>query len=301
MKSRTFLLLAMVILAMYGISRWLSNRGGRDFSADLVRVDTAQVTLITIAAPQRAEISLQREGRLWIASNRQTTIKTPPEKINRVLGALATVKMDSVVAHQASTWAEYGLTDEAGTRVRAYAEDKLLEEFIIGKAVSDVQTESSASYLRFPEEAEVYAVKGALAERFQIDFDALRDKRVLRIPAEATINVLEIMTPDTTLQYTATQDSAYFEHYLRVLRDISGKHFADDFDEVQGESLWFRTLTLRTARGEDSLVIHCYRDTLREMPFIIRSSQNPDAYFASDSTGVFKMLFLALSDFENDQ
>jgi len=121
MKSRTLLFLAIVILAMYGISRWLANRGEPNFSPDLMRVDTARVTMITIAAPQSSEISLQREGRLWIASNGQTTMKMPPDKINPVLETLATVKMDSLVAHEADTWKAYGLSDEAGTRIRVYA------------------------------------------------------------------------------------------------------------------------------------------------------------------------------------
>jgi len=299
MKSRTLLFLAIVILAMYGISRWLANRGEPNFSPDLMRVDTARVTMITIAAPQSSEISLQREGRLWIASNGQTTMKMPPDKINPVLETLATVKMDSLVAHEADTWKAYGLSDEAGTRIRVYAQDQVLEDFVLGLAATDSPTGNA--FLRFSGQDEVYAVKGALAKQFPIDFDALRDKQILRIPEEVTISAFEIMTPDTTIRYTAQQDSVRFENYLRALRDIAGEKFADDFDEVQGESLWFRTLTLRTTGGNDSLVVRCYRDTMRIMPFIIHSSQNPDAYFASDSAGAFNTLFTSFPNMDNHQ
>jgi hypothetical protein len=87
------------------------------------------------------------------------------------------------------------------------------------------------------------------------------------------------------------------ESYLDALRHLSGDSFADDFDELRAPRLETRRLSLSGTHLSRPIEVVVYRDSIRLQPFILQSSQNSDAYFASDSAGIFRKLFLPVESF----
>lgn len=302
MKDRTILIIAVILLALFfGARYYFSLRQSPDFSAPLIQIDTAAVTTLFIAPPgEETEIALRREDGNWIASNGQIHLKTSQDIITAILGAIANVRTTLIVTQKPGEWADYDVLESTGTRVRVYEGQKLLEDFIVGKTQTTPEG-LTFTHLRLTDEDEVYAINGSLKNIFKLNFNDFRSKQILNIISEVNIGEFEWQSPDTLLQFQRTDtgwrqgemilDSLKVEKYLRSLRNISGNYFADDFDEVQDADLLFEVLTIPNNQTDEPFVISCYRDTTRQMPFIIHSSQNRDAYFSSDSTDIYQRIF----------
>jgi hypothetical protein len=99
---------------------------------------------------------------------------------------------------------------------------------------------------------------------------------------------------------TLPLDSTKVAGYLNVLRNISGTEFADDFDELQSNNYQYKTLTVKGNNILEPFIVRCYRDSTREKVYILHSNQNSDAYFASDSAGVYQRLFKGIVDFAGE-
>lgn len=310
MKNRTLIGLFIILATIYGLTQLFWKKQERRFSANLVEIDTSKVTSISLIPKGSAtEIFLLRENGEWIASKGQINVKAPMGIVQTLLGMLPSIQTNQIVAKTPAHWHTYGVNENQGTHIRVYQGKNLLTDFILGKLDSSATLQHPISYLRLADENEVYAIDGIVAMNFFYDFDAFRNRTLLNMEPFTDIAAFEAQAPDTTYQFikknigwtlgNATLDSMQVENFLNGLRNLSGDTFADDFDEVQGSKFLFQTLTIKSKNNEDSLVIHCYRDTTRQLPFVIQSSQNPESFFSSDSTGIYQRIFSKLNNLKN--
>lgn len=90
-------------------------------------------------------------------------------------------------------------------------------------------------------------------------------------------------------------DSAAFETYLTALVNARGSEFSDlslSLALSPGEKLILYTNTMTAPT-----VISAYIDPEHTKSWIIHSSANPEVYFVSDSSGIYKRIFSDLTDF----
>lgn len=301
MKFRTLLGLFIIVATIYGLMRLFPSKQKRSFSADLIAVDTANVTsILLLSSGNGREISLIREPTGWIASNSQINILANREMIHAILSVITSIKTQQIVATRQDQWKLYNIDSQKATRVRVFEENQLLEDFTISQL-------NGNSYVRLANEEEVYAVNETLATHFAQDFNAFRNGTLLKMQNGMEVTEIEYQFVDTTFYFTKTtngwlQDTIPLntekvENYLTALRNISGETFADDFDEVQGSKDLYQILTLKGKTITEPFVITCYRDTNRTLPFIIQSNQNKEAFFASDSNGIYKQIFSNIKKF----
>ena len=154
--------------------------------------------------------------------------------------------------------------------------------------------------MRLTKGNEVYAVDGFLSMTMGQGFDAYRNKEILAVN-KADLTQISINTQGTTTilqkgiaywtQDGTTIDSTTITNYLTGLQSISGVNFVNDFDDIQNQSLLYKTLSLEGNNIASPILIKAYRDTARAEPYIIQSSLNDGSYFASDADGVFGKLF----------
>lgn len=310
MNNRNLLIIFVVLLAIYGLSRLNSSKRQSSFDADLITLDTAQVNNVVIRPKgSETEITLKREGDAWLVSNGQLSAEAVPSAVQSILGALTNIQAKRVVAKKSEKWADYEVDEGNGTRITVYRDEKVLEDFIVGRFSFNQQARSGVSYVRINGEEEVYAVDGFLTLTFSQGFDSYRNKTILKLDAGQEITALRFEYGDTThaLQKVGEQwqidgsepaDSAAVAGYLGTLRNLTGVAFADDFDELQANNYRHRSVSITANNAVEPLMLHCYLDTTRtEQPFVIRSSQRPDAFFASDSTGVYDRVFKEIDTF----
>lgn len=305
MKIRAALLLALVIIGIYALNKgfFFKNRG---LNANLIQVDTTAVTAIIITPGNAAdEISLYKEGTAWIASTQRLSIKPPANTVQQLLKSLVTLKTNQVLTNLNAVAEDLGLDETQATRVRVYGGTHLLEDFWVGNRVP---SDTTAFYLRFSGAKEVYIVHSKLHDLVGLSFASYRNRQIINIPLAADLQSFSYEISDSTYLFSKKADkwtladklvdSIALQKLITSWSEVSGTWFADDFDEVQDARFLYKTLIIKLKSKNDPIRISCYRDTTRTPPYVIHSSENKDSYFASDSLGIYKILFREIADFQ---
>ncbi len=302
MKNKTLLLIFLSLLVVFLASQFAFEKKTRTFKTELIQLDTAAISSILLypKGDNQEEILLKKENDFWVVSKGNITTKANQGAVQSILRNLALIKTKRVAAKNADKWADYEVEEASGSRVKAFAGDQLLEDFIVGRFNFNQQSRQGISYVRLTKGNEVYAVDGFLSMTMGQGFDAYRNKEILTVNKDAltqiaintlgTTTVLQKGIADWT-QDGATVDSIAINSYLTGLQSISGITFVDDFDEIQNQSLLYKTLSLEGNNIANPILVKAYRDTTRTAPYIIQSSLNEGSYFASDADGVFGKLF----------
>ncbi len=305
MNNKTLLIILVGLVVVYGLTQLFSGKKDRSFDTDLVKIDTSTVTKVVVfpKADDFAEVTLTREGSNWIITKGDLTTIATSNNVNSLLGQLSLIKTKRIAAKNSEKWVDYEVEDDKATRLQVYAGTKLLRDFMIGRFSFNQQTRQATSFVRLTGEDEVYAVDGFLSMSLGQGFDAYRNKEILNV-AQADFTGLDFRLEDYMFSFNKSGkdwvmnndiniplDSALMYNLLNNIQNVSGSEFIDDFDPVQSQNLLQKSLTVNANNLIEPIVIHCYADTSREKPFVIHSSQNEEAYFASDSTGVYTRLF----------
>ncbi|MCR9287084.1 MAG: DUF4340 domain-containing protein [Bacteroidetes bacterium] len=309
MNNKTLLIIFVALLAVYGISQMGGGKKDRSFNTELVKLDTASITRIVLypKADDFAEVSLSRETDGWIATKGNITTKALANNVNSVLAQLDSIGVKRIAAKKPEKWAEYEVNEKEGTRLQVYAGSELLKDFIIGRFAFNQQTRQATSFVRLTGEDEVFAVDGFLAMSLGQSFDAFRNKELIKLNKDDVMRLsYKILDNEFNLNKSGDAgwlmdgelpiDSTTMDNFINGLSTVSGTTFVDDFDPVAKANTLQNSLTINANNLLEPLTIHCYVDASREKPFIIHSSLNKDAYFESDSTGIYNQLFLAANE-----
>lgn len=300
MNAKTSLLLIVMLVSIYGLTHYFSTREKPPLQTELIVLDTSQVSAIHLHLPQQADthIRLQREQTGWIASNGRRHVRALQPPIDALLNTLQRVSTMDVLATRPEQWAEYGLEEEQATRVSIFVEHHLQRDFLVNSSGS----EDGLAWLRFVGEAEVYAVIDLQVALLQRPFRAYRPTTLLSVADQAKIERFEYILPDTVLAFgrrgagwqlndSLDLDPARVNRYLQGLRNVQGEHFADDFDDKDAADLRLHSLLLQVAGQDQPLLINVYLDSMRQLPYVLHSNQNPSAWFGADSLLVYQRLF----------
>lgn len=321
MNNKILLFILVGLLAIYGLSRLFSGDKTTTFKAELIQVDTAAVSSITIdPRGEEPPFTLKKEEGQWIATRDALSIRAAENAVQSLLSNLSLIKTKHIAAKSADKWAEYQVADTSGTRIQVYdGGGNLMEDFIIGKfdfqqapgmqqqMPMQQQQPIITSFIRLSGENETYAVEGMQMISMGQGFDSYRNKDLLRMKREMEITSFEYQLEDTLLRFQKTPegwaanglmlDSMKVENYLNVLRSLPGSEFADDFDELSAGQYPQSQLSISGNNIEEPFRVTAYRDSTRAKPFVIHSNYNPEAYFASDSAGLFQKLFKPVGAF----
>ncbi|MCP3933145.1 MAG: DUF4340 domain-containing protein [Bacteroidetes bacterium] len=310
MNNKTLLLIFAVLLAIFGLSKFFSVEKDRSFNTNLIEVDTAIVTSVVLIPKEEegTEITLKKEKAGWIVTDGNISDDATASSVNSILGQLALIETKRIAAKNPEKWSEYEVEEGNGSRVKVYNGEKLMEDFIVGRFNFNQQMRTATSFIRLVPGDEVYAVDGFLTMSFGQGFDSYRNKQLVKMSAGQEITNFSYNYGDTLLNFMKLAgqwsqegqmalDSSKVENFLNALKNMQGTDFADDFDEVQSANLIYRILTLKGNNILEPITVSCYKDISREKPFVVNSSQNPDAYFESDSSGVYDRLFKNIQDF----
>ncbi len=309
MNNKTLLFVFLALLGIYGLSQVFSGKKSRSFKAELITVDSAAVTSVMINPKGKSEeVTLRKEGKKWIVSNGAINVRAVPGEVNNLLTSLMLIKSNRIAAKNETKWADFEVGEGEGTRIRVYEDEELTYDFILGKFNFNQQNRSSTAYIRLNGEKEVYAIDGFQTLTMGRGFESYRNKILSKMNPEAVINSFRLQTPDTTflIQKSANGwqlnndqilDSMKVENYLNALRNLSGTTFADNFDETLAEEKQINQLRLEGERLDEQIIITAYQDTTRIMPYILHSSLNQEAWFSSDSSGVYQKIFPGLDHF----
>lgn len=298
MDNKILGIIFLALLALYLLTRVFSRQPEKTFRSELVQVDTALVDKIELYPKAEAgqTVTLERNGGQWVVTDGNITAPAISNAVASVLGQLHLMKAKRVVAKKEEKWKDYEVDEGSGARVKAYVGGEAVADFMVGRFNFNQQARTALSYVRLTEEEEVYAVDGFLSMTFGQDIDAFRNKQILKLDNGEEVSALQLQTngnainfqkDGTTWTYNGTAlDSTKIAGYLSGLRYVAGNTFADGFSPVGTPE---QSLLVQT--GTKQITVNAYRYAAGEQDFAIQSSQYPEAYFASDSSGIYSRLF----------
>ena len=310
MNNKKLMLVLLVLVGIYGLSQVFSSEKDRSFNSDLIQLDTAAVNSLVLntKADGFETVKLQKENGNWLISKNNFTTKASSNAVNNLFNSLTTIKAKRIVAKNPDKWVDYEVEEGKGSRIQVFENGTVKEDFILGRFNFNQQTRSATSYIRLNNENEVYAIDGMTTMGLTQNFDAFRNKqlvsvntndlKIIRIEDNNSENSLELKKLNNTWSIDENPvDSTKIAEFTKGLANLAGAEFINDFDELKANELLFQQLTITADNLIEPISIQCYQDTARAKPFIIHSSQNPDAYFASDAAGIYARLYKKMEDF----
>lgn len=171
----------------------------------------------------------------------RTFYKADPEKVNQMLVALADMPQGQLVTGDTEKHSSLGvLSSLVGIEVIAYdAQMNKLAQIIIGNQGGGM----SSTYVRKPDEDEVYQVPGNLTMHYGINLMMLRDRNIFRTSPEAIMSVdVQDSEGDGTISLTRSEgawtaidetgaefevDPAKVDSLLGTLGNLSANSFVD--------------------------------------------------------------------------
>jgi len=274
----------------------------------IVDLDTADVYSIKISPKSSGGKSFEfvRENIKW--SIKQESIVAVPrtDAVRNIFSEILSVKPQRLVSVDKTKWKEFELTDSLATRISFFSKrGKKLADLMIGKFTykqvsnpysyggNDIE---GTSFVRLPDNKEIYAVDGFLAFSLGGNFNDWRDRSFLKCNKNDITRITFTFPSDSSYilqkkdslwkagEFTA--DSLNTVNYLNSIGFIEGEDFQDGFQPV-GSPLYTMTI-----EGNNllNISVKCYPETGKDK-YIFNSSMNPEIYFFGNKNGMFDKLF----------
>ena len=303
MKIRTLFLLLFILALLYGGMRYFSQSRSLIFETQLIALDTAKVTMLSILplGVSDKEVWAKRESKTWIASWGNRSVKTPFNTMDGLLASLVRIESHHIVGKGPEVWAACGLEAGEGIRIRAFQDESVLEDFIIGR-YELMAEEEGYTYIRLSDDESVFAVSGDLRSKLWPGFEAFRSKNFLELdPLKVQEIRWEAMGADSVLIFHrqdtgwvfpayASGTGAQIDSLLHQIKGLQGTTFADAFDPLSNARLLEGRITFYATDWDAPVEVSYYRDSTESRAFIFYSTSNPDNYFSSDSAELFLKL-----------
>jgi hypothetical protein len=304
MKNKHLVLIFLLLAVAVYLSRKQFNKRESSFETALIVVDTARLDRVLIQAPDEQEFSLTKAQHGWILSDGVRSVPADPIAVSKLLSTISRLESRHMATKNKDLWPLYGVSEQTATRIQFFNDKGKSGDFLLGKDDFDPTTQSVISFIRPFGELAVYVVDGSATMLIGKSFDSYRNLTLCKMTRAMVVDEFKWQLPDTAFVFfkdssgwkvgeNTPLDSMEIEDYLNTFRNISAETFADDFDETSTEESFHSRLTLKGRQIRDSIVISCYRSPEKEGHFIFNSSQNPRAFFWSDSTGIFNKYFIS--------
>jgi hypothetical protein len=303
MNNKKLFIVLVALLAVYFGYTLLSGDKERSFKSELIKVNTEEVTQILLfpKAENYEKVTLTRSENDWQVSKADFTAKATKDAVSNLLNEIKSVKAKRVAAKNPNKWASYEV-DSTGNSVQVFEGDKLVADFIVGKFDMNQQTRTFTSFIRLNDENNIYAVDGFLSMTFNQNMDAFRDKKLVNfntqditefsINTEAGSQTYSKLVGNWSTTEGIILDSTKVATYLNGVSNLNGKDFINDFSAATpSKSVIFKGNNISTP-----IIVNCY-DHVGEKPFVFHSNLNEEAYFLSDSSGIFATLFKTTEEF----
>jgi len=302
------IILALLTLVLVWAKFIRSPRKERTFRQELVRIDTSQVSKIILhpQAEKGTAIVLIKQENQWILQGQDRSHAAQKSSVQNLLAELMRMKAQRLVANSKDQWAEYQLTDSLATRVEVYESDQLVADVLIGRFTYKQapqnqygygQNIQGSSYVRLSDEKEVYAVEGFLTVTFNQGFDHWRDHTFLKTRKDDLSKITFEYPADSSfvLEKTGTQwyagqqlaDSSNVDAFLGQLQSRDLYDFVDHFQGIPDYTV--------TIEGNNMMPITVKAFKQSDEEYYLHSSLNPDAFFYSAVSGIFKDVFIPIT------
>ena len=230
--------LALILVALgatyLGVS-YLSNSKNQSSAFEAHLADFAQddVDKIELAKGEEQVTLTKEDGQWHVQLPNGKTIKAVNNRVeSRVLANLVKIQPDRLITQKPEKHELYQVSQHQGTSVKAYQDNKLLTDLIVGAPVGD-----KLVYARVTGRDEVYGIEGIFGNSFLPDHTQYRKRTLLSFQKDS---VAQVSFHSPALTYTLIQqagdwlldyqkaDSTTAAQYVHSLSSLMSASFVDD-------------------------------------------------------------------------
>ena len=306
-----FLALAAIALVFYFID---SKKGDRTFKTELVKVDSAKVTSITIypKGKPKETLSLIKSGKSWEVKFNNHSYPADTMTVERILQVLGKVNAERVASTDKSGWKGLEITDSLSTHVVVNQGSEITADFRVGKisftrninqqSYGRNQNMDVKSHIRVAGDDRVYVVDGFLSMMFSDQPSMYRNRMVFKFNKTDLVKLTFIYPGDSSFQLTKSgnkwlvndqpTDSAKVENWLNSVANCTNSDFADDKTQpvnfpyalhIEGNNM--KTIEVKGAFDSGSKT------------YYITSTFNTSAIFGGSNSYLFNQVFPSKAKF----
>ena len=291
-NNKTLAIIFFGLLAIWILNKTFNRVSETSFKSTLFQVDTAVVNKIVLYPKgiDSTSILLKRNNTKWEISNGNITTLADADRVKSILSQVSYILTKRLISKKSENQIDYEVDEQSGKLVEVYANDKLVNKIIFGRFNFNPNTRSATSYARLADDNEIYALDGMLSMSFDTDFNSFRNNEIMAVKSEdirgVQYNGLQIQPIGEQLWgYNGTQmDSSGMIGYLHGLTNITGSNFLDNYNPAGPPD---HKITLSIDNSTAPIEVQAYS---KGDDFAIRSSEN-EAFFESDSTGIYNKIF----------
>ncbi|MDO5974573.1 DUF4340 domain-containing protein [Flavivirga jejuensis] len=315
MKKNNILIAVLIgLILLFVTTNYFKKNSSANFKAEVIQLDSSQVDKITIHPAltiKEDPIIISRETNGWQVAQGHIKTMANQSTVRTALGQLEHIKTEQLVAKTKDKWGTYELTDSLAQCVEIKEKGKeKTTKLYFGKTTYKQSLNSgyggqpsmdASTYFRLKGNPKTYATKSGLSSTFKRKFNTWRNSEFIKVDKDL-ITQLKFETGNEEFSITkkdsvwtmgtVSTDSTKVAQYLNTLRSQNSSQFTDGFTPKDKADY---KLTIKSNSMED-LIVKVYRDSTGNK-FIMNASQHPNVFVESDSTGLFKRLFMSQDHF----
>lgn len=282
-KTLALVFAGSLVLALATSWQWDSTSSAA-FQNEVLPVDTSTVQTIRIAGPDRPTLRLTRSDGNWRVSSADTTATYPasPDAVGKLLRSVPGLAIEAVATRRPAKHPRYGVDSTGTTLTLLDASGERLGALVLGRtqfrdaagggaAGGPLQrrrrTGTTITYVRPPEQPDVYVVEASLRSFSAWDLTDWRDKRLWSVsraqvqridfsyPADSSFTLRRVTAPDTAAApetWVSAGDTLSQRRVSPLLRTLTAPR-ADGFAEALSPSdLQNAPYTLRLHLADDT-------------------------------------------------
>lgn len=177
MKNRVYLITLSILVVALGL--YIVFRDTNKIQYQLPEVEPFQKDRITEITYKKGDrtVTLRKDQETWTIQ--PDGFPADSSKVGRLVDAVAGVAPVDLVSDK-KAYEKYSLNEQERIEVTVFGDEEQLTSFYLGKESSS----GRYTYMKLPDDPNIYSAQGSLKRNFLFDESALRDKQVLSFNAE---------------------------------------------------------------------------------------------------------------------
>ncbi len=290
-----------VLLGLYLLSFLLGGSKERSFEANVLSLDTAQVSKLVLTPSGERTYRLQKNQGSWEVELAEASFaRAEASKVRRALGSIARLQARGLASRNEEQWSDFGV-DESGVNIKIFQGEELLGEIYGGETF--YQQSGLMSYVRKEGEKETLMVPANLKASFGKKPNDWRDKalvlgdrnswNMLTFTYEGDSSFQMIKNGQNQWMYSdsTASNSSEVGSYIRKLALTKGITFADRLPGGRPSM----SLSVQSFTGPP-FEIAAYEEG--QGAYLITSTANPGAVFEGE--GLINEIFVSPQTFAFD-
>ncbi len=194
MTRKTQYTILLLLIIGLGFFLWRDKANHVQYQLpSLDQVPPSSISQISLTQGDNTLVVRKNEGK-WTIQPRG--YPASQKQVERILQALSDLQLTALVS-ESKHYERYDLNGKQAIEVTARDQDTVLRRFFVGKAASNYQS----TYVRLPDDPNVYLANSNLRSALDVDVNSLQDKTVLSF-APDHIQGMKIQTTNGTAHFT---------------------------------------------------------------------------------------------------